>query len=103
MHASWMILASLFFATMGVCIKFAAAHFGTFELVFYRGVIGVAFMTSLCKVQNVPLRTPIPMMHVWRSVVGVASLSAWFYAIAHLPLATAMTLNYMSGVWWRPF
>jgi S-adenosylmethionine uptake transporter len=103
MHASWMILASLFFATMSVCIKFAAAHFGTFELVFYRGVIGVAFMTSLCKVQNVPLRTPIPMMHAWRSVVGVASLSAWFYAIAHLPLATAMTLNYMSGVWVAAF
>jgi S-adenosylmethionine uptake transporter len=39
------------------------------------------------------------MMHVWRSVVGVTSLAAWFYAIGHLPLATAMTLNYMSGVW----
>jgi S-adenosylmethionine uptake transporter len=38
-------------------------------------------------------------MHVWRSVVGVTSLAAWFYAIAHLPLATAMTLNYMSGIW----
>jgi S-adenosylmethionine uptake transporter len=39
------------------------------------------------------------MMHVWRSVVGVTSLAAWFYAIGHLPLATAMTLNYMSGIW----
>ena len=38
-------------------------------------------------------------MHAWRSVVGVVALSAWFYAIAHLPLATAMTLNYMSSVW----
>jgi S-adenosylmethionine uptake transporter len=98
-----MILASLFFATMSVCIKFAAPHFDTFELVFYRGLIGMAFMASLCKVQNVSLRTSIPMMHVWRSVVGVASLSAWFYAIAHLPLATAMTLNYMSGVWVAAF
>jgi S-adenosylmethionine uptake transporter len=91
MQASWMILASLFFATMSVCIKYASAHFQTFELVFYRGV------------QRVPLRTPIPMMHLWRSVIGVASLSAWFYAIAHLPLATAMTLNYMSGVWVAAF
>ena len=31
------------------------------------------------------------------------SLGAWFYAIAHLPLATAMTLNYMSGVWVAAF
>ena len=99
MQASWMILASLFFSTMGVCIKYASAHFHTFELVFFRGLIGVIFMASLCRVQGVPLRTPIPMMHVWRSVVGVTSLAAWFYAIAHLPLATAMTLNYMSGIW----
>ena len=103
MQASWMILASLFFATMSVCIKYASAWFGTFELVFFRGVIGMFFMAGLCRVQRVPLATPIPMMHVWRSVIGVASLTAWFYAIAHLPLATAMTLNYMSGVWVAAF
>src|SRR5574343_991223 len=103
MQASWMILASLFFATMSVCIKYASSHFGTFELVFYRGLIGMAFMAGLCRMQGVPLRTPVPMMHVWRSVIGVTSLSAWFYAIAHLPLATAMTLNYMSGVWVAAF
>ena len=99
MQASWMILASLFFSMMGVCIKYASAHFHTFELVFFRGLIGVIFMASLCRVQGVPLRTPIPLMHIWRSVVGVTSLAAWFYAIGHLPLATAMTLNYMSGIW----
>lgn len=103
MQASWMILASLFFTTMSVCIKFASAHFHTFELVFYRGVIGIVFMAAICRSQRVPLRTPIPLMHVWRSVIGVASLTAWFYAIAHLPLATAMTLNYMSGVWVAAF
>ncbi len=103
MQASWMILASLFFATMSVCIKFASAHFHTFELVFYRGLIGIAFMAAVCRAQGVTLRTPIPMMHVWRSMIGVASLATWFYAIAHLPLATAMTLNYMSGIWVAAF
>ena len=103
MQASWMILASLFFATMSVCIKYASTHFGTFELVFYRGLIGIFFMAGLCRIQGVRLATAIPMMHVYRSVIGVASLSAWFYAIAHLPLATAMTLNYMSGVWVAAF
>ncbi len=103
MQASWMILASVFFATMSVCIKFASVHFNTFELVYYRGLIGMAIMASLCRAQGVSIRTPVPWMHVWRSAVGVASLSAWFYAIAHLPLATAMTLNYMSGVWVAAF
>jgi len=53
----------------------------------------------MCRKQGVALATPVPMMHLWRTLVGVTSLSAWFYAIAHLPLATAMTLNYMSGIW----
>ncbi len=98
-----MILASLFFASMSVCIKFASAHFHTVELVCYRGLVGIAFMAALCRAQGVTLGTRVPMMHVWRSIVGVLSLSAWFYAIAHLPLATAMTLNYMSGVWVAAF
>ena len=98
-----MVLAALFFATMSVCIKYASAQFGTFELVFYRGLIGVVLVAGLCRWQGVALTTPVPMMHVWRATVGVASLSAWFYAIAHLPLATAMTLNYMSGVWVAAF
>jgi len=36
MQALWMVLASLIFAVMSVCVKFAAVHFSTFELVFYR-------------------------------------------------------------------
>lgn len=103
MQALWMLLASLLFATMGVCIKFASAHFNTVELVCYRGLVGIVFMAALCRAQGVSLGTRVPMMHVWRSIVGVLSLSAWFYAIAHLPLATAMTLNYMSGVWVAAF
>lgn len=94
-----MLLAALFFATMGVCIKFASAHFNSFELVAYRGVIGLVFLAGLARVRGVSLRTAVPMMHLWRSVVGVISLVAWFYAIAYLPLATAMTLNYLSSVW----
>ncbi len=98
-----MLLASLFFATMGVCIKFAAAHFNSFEIVFYRGLVGMAFLVGMTRMQGVSLRTSLPMMHVWRSIVGTISLTAWFFAIAALPLATAMTLNYMSSVWIATF
>jgi S-adenosylmethionine uptake transporter len=99
MQALWMILASLFFSFMSVCVKFAANYFNTFELVFYRGAIGTLIMAVACHRKGFSLKTPVPKMHIWRSVVGVTSLAAWFYAIAFLPLATAMTLNYMSGVW----
>ena len=98
-----MVLGAFLFATMAVGIKFASSSFGTMELVFYRGIVSIIFMAVVLRASGTPLRTPVPMMHLWRSTVGVLSLSAWFYAIAHLPLATAMTLNYMSGVWVAAF
>ena len=103
MQALWMLLAALLFATMGVCIKFASAYFTSFEVVFYRGLIGLAFMTVVMRVRGVSLATPVPAMHLWRSIVGTTALTTWFFAIAALPLATAMTLNYMSSVWIAAF
>ena len=103
MQAAWMIAASLFFAGMSVCIKYASLHFGPLEIVCYRGAIGLLVMSLLSRSRGVSLRTDVPMMHAWRNLVGVSALVAWFYAIAHLPLATAMTLNYMSGVWVAAF
>ncbi|MDR2156118.1 MAG: DMT family transporter [Burkholderiaceae bacterium] len=103
MQAAWMIAASFFFAGMSVCIKYASSHFSPLEIVCYRGAIGIVFMWTLARSRGVNLYTSVPMMHVWRNIVGVAALTAWFYAIAHLPLATAMTLNYMSGVWVAAF
>ncbi len=98
-----MVLASAFFATMGVCVKLASENFNTFELVFYRGIFSMIFMGCIVRARGSTLRTAVPAMHAWRSFVGVVSLLAWFYAIGYLPLATAMTLNYMSGVWIAAF
>ncbi|MDI1272618.1 DMT family transporter [Polaromonas sp.] len=103
MQALWMLAAAFFFATMAVCVKFASVHFNSAELVFYRGLLGMLFMWALARTRGVTLATRYPGMHMWRSLVGVISLGAWFYAIAHLPLATAMTLNYMSSVWIATF
>ncbi|MFZ4289783.1 DMT family transporter [Variovorax sp. HJSM1_2] len=103
MQALWMVLAAFFFATMGVCIKFASEAFNAAEMVFYRGIIGILFMALLARSQKVALSTRYPGMHAWRSAIGVTSMMAWFYAISKLPLATAMTLNYMSSVWIAAF
>lgn len=99
MHAWWMVAGAFLFATMGVCVKFASDHFTAAELVFYRGLIGMALLFVLARSQGISLATRHPGMHAWRSVVGVTALGAWFYAIGHLPLPSAMTLNYMSSIW----
>jgi S-adenosylmethionine uptake transporter len=103
MQALWMVAAAFLFALMGVCVKFASAHYSATELVCYRGVVSMVFVWIWARSTSVPLATRLPGMHAWRSFIGVVSLGGWFYAIAHLPLATAMTLNYMSSVWVAAF
>jgi drug/metabolite transporter (DMT)-like permease len=98
-----MLGAAFLFATMGVCIKLAGALYGTGELVMYRSLVGVVFIGVLVRLRGGSLRTPVPGAHLGRSVSGVTSLALWFYAIGGLPLATAMTLNYMSSVWMALF
>lgn len=103
MQGLWMVASAFLFATMGVCVKFASASFNSAELVFWRGIVGVVFLGVLARRQGVPLATRYPGMHVWRSVIGTFSLGCWFYAIAHIPLSAAMTLNYMSSIWIATF
>ena len=94
MSAPWlMVLASLLFATMGVCVKLAAAHYAPGEIVFYRGLTGALLMLAWSRWQRGTLRTAVPAMHFWRSLSGVIALCLWFYALGTLPLATAMTQN----------
>jgi drug/metabolite transporter (DMT)-like permease len=104
-RAPWLMLGASFqFALMGVCVKLASSQYGAGEMVMYRSLIGAAMMALLVRWRGGTLRTPIPGMHAWRSAVGVASLVLWFTALGGtLPLATAMTLNYMSSVWMALF
>ena len=103
MQALWMLLGAFFFATMALCVKVASVWFNSAELVCYRGLLSMLLIWGLARHQRVSLATRYPSMHAWRSLVGVFSLGAWFYALGKLPLATAMTLNYMSSVWIAAF
>ena len=104
MSAPWLIVvASFLFATMGVCVKLASAEYASGEIVFYRGVTGALMMLALTRWRGGTLRTSVASMHFWRCLSGVTALSLWFYSISNLPLATAMTLNYMSSVWMALF
>lgn len=95
--------ASLLFALMGVCVKFASVRYGPGEIVFYRSLVTLVVTAWLLRRAGGTVRTALPAMHFWRSVSGVAALCLWFYAISRLPLATGMTLNYMSSVWMALF
>ncbi len=91
-----MLVAALGFAIMGTLVKIGAAKFSSAELVFYRSVFGLLAIYAYIFAKKLPLKTPVMVKQMSRAVVGFISLVLFFYAIAHLPLATAITLNYTS-------
>lgn len=94
-----MIGAALLFSLMAVGVKYASADYRAGEIVLYRSLVGLVLMAGVLRVRRLTWRTPVPGMHLWRSLSGTIALVLWFYAIGGLPLGTAMTLNYMSSVW----
>ncbi len=98
-----MLVAAFVFSLMGVCVKFAAEHYNAIELVAYRGLVSIVITFLWARSLGVSLKTERIGMHAWRGLIGAISLLAWFYALQYLPLATAMTLNYMSSVWVAAF
>lgn len=96
MQSLWMLVASLLFACMGVCVKFAAATHSAVEITFYRSFISLILMFGLVRLCGVRLATSHWRWQISRGVVGFSALFTYFYAITLLPLATAVTLNYTS-------
>ena len=92
----WMLVAALGFAIMGALVKVGAQKFSSGELVFYRSLFGLITIWLYIALKKLPLASPVMVKQMSRALVGFISLALFFYAIAHLPLATAVTLNYTS-------
>lgn len=90
----WMLVAGLLFSAMGVLVKMGAREFSSAELVFYRSLFGFAMILPQVALGQRGVLTPYWRWHLSRSLLGTAGISLHFFAIAALPLATAVTLNY---------
>ena len=95
-----MLVAGFLFALMGVLVKLASVRFSSPELVFYRSLFGLlaiyVVIVFTTRQWLAPLATRHGANHVRRGLSGFLALVMFFYGIAHLPLPTAITLNYTS-------
>lgn len=98
MSSLWMIVASLLFSLMGVFIKLSAATISVAEIVFYRTAINFIVAAVIVGVCRHGVRTTVPLLHLRRGLIGNLAVLLGFYSIAHLPIATATTLNYTNPI-----
>ena len=94
----WMLIATFFFALMGTFVKLGGESFTPTELVFYRSSISLFFIMAIMRWNDVSYSSNYMKLHLTRSSIGFISLLLFFYAINHLPLSTAISLNYTSPI-----
>ncbi|UOP05625.1 DMT family transporter [Conchiformibius kuhniae] len=96
--SGWMVVAAFFLTLMGAGVKTAGNRFGMhlYELVFWRMAAGVVILGGHALWHKRDFCTRYPKQHLWRSLAGTAALLLFFYGMLHLPLGTAVTLNYTS-------
>jgi len=91
-----MLAAALCFAVMGAFVKDCGDYYSSAELVFYRSLFGLIIISVFVFIRGHSIRTPHLKKQCTRSIYGFISMVMFFYALSHLPLASAITLNYTS-------
>ncbi len=94
MQSFWALAAAALFSIMAASVKLCTTGLGSFELVFYRSVFGVIFIAFFVMGRGQTLKTQYFGHHMIRSVLGVASVVLWFYALSKMQFGTCMTLIY---------
>lgn len=92
-----MLLASVFFALMNVSVKFIP-HIPAIEIVWFRSVFSAVFTVLVLRQKKIPLFGTHKLSLVARGIVGSISLILFFYTLQRIPLATAVTLQYLSPI-----
>jgi len=91
----YMLLAGLFFALMNVCVKYVS-HIPTVEVVFFRSVFSLVASYVILKRDKIPVFGTNKPLLILRGVAGCIGLVGSFYTLQHIPLASAVTINYLS-------
>lgn len=91
----WALLAAGLFATVAAMAKLAVTEFHVLQILFFRQI--VVFLSSLPAITKAfpqSLRTRHPGWHGVRLAGAFVALSSGIWAVAVLPLTTAITLSF---------
>lgn len=100
--AAWVSGAIASFTLMAVAGRAVQAELNTFELMFWRSLIGFLVILALLKGTSGGLarvRTRHPGLHLVRNVFHFAGQNLWFYGIMMIPLAHLVALEFTMPIW----
>jgi drug/metabolite transporter (DMT)-like permease len=89
----YMLFASFCFAIMGAIAKELSLYMDSLEVVLFRNLIGVVIISISFFKMPVSQVGGKPFLLFFRGLMGFSALVAFFYNIAHISLADAMTFS----------
>lgn len=94
----YILLATFLFAIMNVLIKYLA-NIPSYEIVFFRSLVSfIVTLGLLLHFKIFPFGTGNRFWLIVRGLAGSAALLLFFYTIQNMPLATAVTIQYLSPI-----
>jgi drug/metabolite transporter (DMT)-like permease len=89
------------FSSMAVAGRAIAGTHDTFELMFYRSLVGILVVVLVARFAGTltQVSTGRIGLHLIRNVMHFAGQNLWFYAITLIPLAQVFALEFTSPLW----
>ncbi len=92
-----MLLATFFFALMNAAVK-SLGHLPAIEIALLRSGVSLVIAFGIVRYYHIPLTGRNSRSLLLRGFFGSLSLVLYFITLQHMPLASAVTLQYLSPV-----
>ncbi len=99
--ALWMIGAITAFSSMAVAGRQMSGHLDTFEIMFYRSLVGILIMVTVVLVtgKRGDIKTDRLPLHFIRNISHFTGQNLWFFAVGLIPLAQVFAMEFTAPIW----
>ena len=94
----YMLISAICLSLMSAIAKILASYLPTIEIVFFRNVIGVVLIALTFFKSPLNQTGGKPLLLFFRAVIGLIAMLSFFYNIANITLADAVTYSRMSPI-----
>ncbi len=101
--AMWMVASCIAATAMSVAVRMLGDTMPAVQMAFLRSAFGIVllapvFLRAAARHEKMPVRFTRPWLHLIRGLLFALATTSGFYALSHLPLATATTLFFLAPV-----
>lgn len=93
----YIIASTIFFSLMNIGVKYLP-HIPAYEIVFFRALVSLIVCYFLIRREGLRLWGNNKPVLILRGVAGTVALLMFFYTLQKMPLASAVTIQYLSPI-----